>query len=160
MSRLRRLRPTARGVHLREIARPSRGPVPGVSDSCRRASTVKAASLERSARSKTHRNSAGLRRRRSRGKARGSAEPKPLGAETLATLGAAGIEHLPASVGLHASAETVRALALQNAGLEGSLHDTDPLEARRQAGGVPSTKARKNTGVRRYCQLRARCSAR
>ena len=42
--------------------------------------------------------------------------------EALSTLGAAGIEYLAATLGRHACTEAMRALALQVAGLECSLH--------------------------------------
>lgn len=45
------------------------------------------------------------------------------GREALAAFGAAAVEHGAAASGGHASTEAVGALALQDAGLEGSFHD-------------------------------------
>jgi len=50
-------------------------------------------------------------------------------------MGAAGIDHRPATTGLHASAETVGAFTFQLTGLKGSFaHDAIPVRPRRGSG--------------------------
>ncbi len=139
--RRRRLRSTARLSTLRETARPSRGmviPAARSLASCSRKLRLKAVPAARLPSAKQRLKSAPARTcaagRKRRSEATGVGIPllpdiaaMPVltggsGGQALAALGAARIDDLAATGGLHPGAEPVGAGALEEAGLERALH--------------------------------------
>ena len=125
--RLSLLRSTARFAARRETVKPSRA----TARPLERARTVKKRSLERAGSANTRPNSAGECSRWSGENpavSGSNAAPKrnPLRREASAALRASTRENFSAGAGGHAGAKTMRAFAMQVAGLKGSLHARVP----------------------------------
>jgi len=126
MMRFKRFRCTAEPAALREIAIPSRACSPSV---CR-ASTVNRESEDRMLRRNTREKSDGRSRRQRRGNVWAEIMLQIAGcnvvggsrAESRAALGTAAAQNLASSLGGHAGAESVGALAAQVAGLKCAFH--------------------------------------
>jgi len=115
MMRLMRLRTTADGADLREMAKPRRGKPRELG----RASTVKYGSPDFTGCAKTWLKSAlllSLARREKRALSTSGSEARP-------TLGSTGGDHAPPRFGGHAGTESVGTLAMDDTGLESPLHD-------------------------------------
>lgn len=67
--------------------------------------------------------------------------------QDFASPGSAPVEHPASTLGSHACAESMRAFALDNAGLKGSFHSCDPGNVFKKKGEARQTRPAKKGGV-------------